>query len=496
MPWYFFPSKGICPDIISSHISKEFGPGASVESSPGKNAKNGELGYWINLANRPSSRTIEGLGKDVIRWEKEEWTRKRRQIFLRTQEDVIDRSYDNLQKTTRFLRRPVDDIANRCQWQVNGERFCDAPVNTVVQSIRPLGKGAVGEVDEVRVADADDFVIVNVGDVDVVERFVRKTVAISRHKRIAERDLKAVANEIASLRKIDVHPHIVKIIGSYQKKTVHRVDFVFQLTYPVGDEDLGGFFERMKTIYKRIPQVESVQREIMADWALGKVPYRDANIMERLWEATDEDLVLVIQYRLWLEKWYHCLASALAFMHLNNVHHKDIKPKNVIRRGEHIYFTDFSSARNFEDGQTTTTESFAQATRLFAAPEACNDGEGHRHGSKADIFSLGLLFVEMMTVHNGQDVNDLQEYIDGYNGFSDTYSTRQYWRVTDRFEPWFESHESGIGGSRAVFETCVKPMLALDKDQRPTAQEAKNIILEYFQGWRVMACPCKDSVDD
>lgn len=254
-----------------------------------------------------------------------------------------------------------------------------------------------------------------------------------------------------------MHPHIVKIIGSYRQETPQRAQFAFLLTYPVGDQNLEDFFETCKAA----------------------------------WEELDRENTFL--YQLWLKKWFTCLASALAFMHKSNVHHKDIKPKNVIRCGDCIYFTDFSSSRSFEAGQSTSTESFAQATRLFAAPEVCHDDEENiqRHGSKADVFSLGLLFVEMLTVLVGRDIHDLRDFVDGYNGFADTQLQRQYWRVTDRFEDWFKG-----GEGRRMFDKCLRPMLEKEKLARPSAEEVVAVIGKMQPWGRTMACPCKNTVDD
>ena len=121
----------------------------------------------------------------------------------------IERSYSLLEVTAKTLNRSVDDLTYMCHWQVGGSKFCETSVGTELESIRSLGKGSVGEVDEVQVAGMDE----------IVEHFVRKRITISRQKRTADRELKAVANEVENLKKVHVHPHIVTIIGSYREET-------------------------------------------------------------------------------------------------------------------------------------------------------------------------------------------------------------------------------------------------------------------------------------
>lgn len=158
-------------------------------------------------------------------------------------------------------------------------------------------------------------------------------------------------------------------------------------------------------------------------------------------------------------------------MHSQRIHHEDMKPQNIIHRGERIYFTDFSSSRSFEAGQATSTANPARASRLFAAPEAFypNDGTLVRHGSKTDVFSLGLVFVEMLTVLAGFDVDSLHDYLEDIKGsegdvesqginFSN-WNHRQYHRVVHRFDEWFARLEKGVStlpNSETVYNTTVR----------------------------------------
>ena len=66
--------------------------------------------------------------------------------------------------------------------------------------------------------------------------------------------------------------------------------------------------------------------------------------------AREEDLI-------W--KWMACLVNTLAFIHSKDIRHKDIKPRNVLIKGEKVYFTDFGSGHIFSDGGNSTTEGLA-----------------------------------------------------------------------------------------------------------------------------------------
>jgi serine/threonine protein kinase len=356
--------------------------------------------------------------------------------------EYIHQSYEGLDTVTQLMNRSLDEISRLCHWKTGPQNFSEKPADVELISLKLLGKGSDGEVDEVRVS----------GNFDDAEHFVRKAISIRWGEQEAKMNKLAIKREVENLKKVSVHPHIVKIIGWYQETTKWGREFAFLLTYPVGEGNLDRFFQTVKKA--------------------------------RLKGLHEQTAI----YRLWLKKWFYCLASALAFMHANNLHHKDIKPLNVIHRGDCIYFTDFGSSRSFENGQSTCTESYAKATMLFAAPEAWQNDDEYkpRHGSKADVFSLGLLFMEMMTTLFDGDIDELRDFV-----FGNGYGKRQYCHVTNRFEGWFKNRME-----RGNFNTYIKPMLADHKDDRPSAEEVKMNIWGNCMWGEVMACPCKDSQNE
>ena len=96
-----------------------------------------------------------------------------------------------------------------------------------------------------------------------------------------------------------------------------------------------------------------------------------------------------------LPNWFGCLASGLEYIHSNYIRHADIKPANIlVSSSSGILFADFGISRELTDAATTTA-SVSPMTPMYAAPEVANH---QRHGRKADIFSLGLVFLEMCLV--------------------------------------------------------------------------------------------------
>ena len=197
--------------------------------------------------------------------------------------------------------------------------------------------------------------------------------------------------------------------------------------------------------------------------------------------------------RSWLQTWFMCLASTLAYMHNSGVRHQDIKPSNIIHRGSTIYFTDFSSSSQFEIGQTTSTENPARTSAMYSAPEVINrDGVLNRHGRGTDVFALGAVFCEMLTVLNDYSVEDFHRFLlhfDSPEGTKNSGPGAQvakeillYGQKIDRVSEWFVMSD--------FYWHCVWPMLAPDREKRPDADAVAKLIRMYEQPALLPFCPC------
>lgn len=88
-------------------------------------------------------------------------------------------------------------------------------------------------------------------------------------------------------------------------------------------------------------------------------------------------------------------AVAFAHAHRPSVLHRDLKPANVLIYGEEPVIADFGLGLRLQSGSTTITTAHGVGTFGYAAPEQLLDG--HHVDERADIYSLGALFYEMLT---------------------------------------------------------------------------------------------------
>ena len=90
------------------------------------------------------------------------------------------------------------------------------------------------------------------------------------------------------------------------------------------------------------------------------------------------------------------LCDTLQYAHDQSVVHRDIKPENILltRAGE-IKVVDFGLARSLNGDPDRTMTAQAMGTPAYMAPEQLEQPTTVDH--RADIFSLGVMFYEMLT---------------------------------------------------------------------------------------------------
>lgn len=184
----------------------------------------------------------------------------------------------------------------------------------------------------------------------------------------------SAVTEVEHLQRLQ-HFHIVRVVGTYTLKRTLGI-----LLYPVAHGNL-------------------------------------ADYMDNVWTHQGDNSNATII--LGLGTFVGCLSTAIEHIHMHNVKHMDIKPQNLLVRLnanglQKIYIADFGIARSYKNAADAETDSPVSFTRAYAAPEVLQQNSSNAtRGFKADIYSLGCVFIEILATmmssaeHNERD--SLQE---------------------------------------------------------------------------------------
>lgn len=251
------------------------------------------------------------------------------------------------------------------------------------------------------------------------------------------------ANELSTLHKVADHVHLVKIRGTYTDKK-HLV----MLLDPVADENLKDYMNR--------GPLHSV-----------------------------EDRKVFRTY-------FGCLADTIRFLHDPSIEilHKDIKPENILLKNRRLYLTDFGTAFDWSKTGQSMTQSNAKDFRTprYQSPEAAS-GQFHR---SSDIWSLGVVFLEMVTILRGRELADMDKFLQSH-GQNVVYIHNNLEAAMN----WFEQLQQGYQEGSAIDNeplTWIKSMLNRVGSNRPTASDLFDMIVDFQDaGFCGTCCSGEDS---
>ena len=204
-----------------------------------------------------------------------------------------------------------------------------------------LGRGSSAVVERVRDT--------NTGRVFALKKF---TFARPRARALKEDDFK---REAAITRRLAGHHHFIRIYATFVARL--KLGLILE---PAADE---GNLEQY----------------------LGA--YRDT-VEGRQSSGADVKVMTMV-----LERAFGCLANGLAFMHSQDIRHKDIKPQNILVYRGTVIYGDFGCAKDGKESGSNSTEGPTEFSRRYAPPEVL---AFDRRNSKADVYCLGCVFVEVL----------------------------------------------------------------------------------------------------
>ncbi|KAI2643379.1 hypothetical protein GGS21DRAFT_485898 [Xylaria nigripes] len=268
------------------------------------------------------------------------------------------------------------------------------------------------------------------GGVDLVfsrlstESYARKRVLRSRG---SEQSQKYLIQELRELRRLN-HHHLVHIIGSYTD-----TEYIAYLMKPVASMTLEKFLNTPQPL-------DSRQKDF-------------------------------------LRPFYGCLTGAMNYLHMHRVRHRDLTGRNIlIDSSGQVYISDFGSSYNWESKPSSKTKHRNVPTSPdYMAPEVAKEDE---RGTKSDMWSLGIVFLEMTSKLLDHRLINLRNMI---RSNAEKLRVRPYpYANITAVTSWMKT----LGTTNTDYEhdkeplSWIRELLHLEPEHRPTPPQLKKYILE------------------
>lgn len=174
-----------------------------------------------------------------------------------------------------------------------------------------------------------------------------------------------------------------------------------------------------------------------------------------------------------LRKFFGCLATAVTYLHDQKMHHMDIKLENILVKRDEVFVSDFGAAHDFSRKERSTTYSPRPRTPRYTPPEIYRDLHSPKNYA-TDIWSLGVVFLEMTAVLRGQSLKSFHSYLPTHgNGHQYVYGNQS---ATHSYFEHLRTRGSGPEYDNEPL-SWVKDMINRNPTARPTARAIRNQIL-------------------
>ncbi|KAH7120969.1 kinase-like domain-containing protein [Dendryphion nanum] len=305
----------------------------------------------------------------------------------------------------------------------------------------------------------------------LVESVLCRRIRLARKKIKCHRRLqkKEVIKEVEHLQRVQ-HRHIIRVVGTYSVRQELSI-----LLYPAAQWNLAEFMDEIYDTDSGPSILQSPTLEVLSNFNRRTLLAHDE------YTRNHDELGF---WRLWgLRNFLGCLSRAVHFIHEANVKHMDIKPKNIlVRKCEvinllgpcyRVYIADFGIARAYRSAADVETDSPISFTRTYAAPEVVLQD---MRGFKADIFSLGCVFLEIIATLLSTRCNNERSALE---------DARCKGTEDEAFHANIESVQNWLNNLNKHPEdpdditqpnTIIRSMLNEDPETRPSAHQVASLI--------------------
>jgi len=129
--------------------------------------------------------------------------------------------------------------------------------------------------------------------------------------------------------------------------------------------------------------------------------------MEIIYEYSGDDLLSLMEKEKPenIMRYMTSVAETMKVLEKNNISHYDLKPENIVRKGEEVKIIDFCLSRLFESearySKTTVVYGYSE---LYSPPEVIKNERGHP--VKIDVFCWGMSLYQLITKKSIKHLED------------------------------------------------------------------------------------------
>ncbi|OIW25421.1 kinase-like protein [Coniochaeta ligniaria NRRL 30616] len=297
------------------------------------------------------------------------------------------------------------------------------------------------------------------------------------------RTIQMLREEANVMEKLD-HEHIVKLAGTY----CTRHNELYLLLWPVAVCNLDNLFNDLDSLRTGQGDRNDILKRLEAlDVADVRALQRHHRHGGELKTSTASRGNCPLKY---LQQVIGCITHAVAYCHESNIRHLDLKPSNILLSPGRVYLADFGIARDVNDRDHTMTFGL-QGTPKWRAPEVC-DPDDEWSMKAADVYSLGLVLLNISTLLYGAQLADFDRVVDELNPRSRAQKLSQYYPKLEAMAlatQVFQDTKAHTFAPKHIVNLMAR-MLSSDPSQRPNASQVDAELAELGGIEQIYHSPC------